>query len=338
MFRKQRKNYLGILFLVGVLLMTLMVGCSSDKTTGQAKSSGEAKTSGENAAGKKTFTVGVVLASSTNPLYVSMNKGIEAKAKELGLNIRSVIADEDQTRQANGIQDLVTAKVDALLVSPISVEGAIPAYEAAKQAGIPVISIARTLRRKDLEVTFVGMDLVRDGFKTGEWMAKKLNGKGKVAMLKGVSGASFTMDLEKGFKEAIAKYPDIKIVGEVNSAITKEQGLKNTENFLTANPQLDAIYNANDELALGCVQAVEAAGRLDKIIITGYGGTPPALNSIREGKLTATTTNRPYGWGMLGIQTVYDVLNGKKVPFPVDHATKIVDQEILKNTNPDDLK
>lgn len=337
MFRTQRKNYFGILLLLVVFLMTLMVGCSSDKTSGDTKTS-ETKTSGENTTEKKTFTVGVALASSTNPLYVSMYKGIEAKAKELGLNIRSVIADEDQTRQSNGIQDLITAKVDALLVSPISVEGAIPAYELAKEAGIPVISIARTMHRKDLETTFVGMDLVRDGRNTGEWLAKKLNGRGKIAMLKGVSGASFTMDLEKGFKEAIAKYPDIKIVGEVNSAITKEQGLKNTENFLTANPELDAIYAANDELALGAVQAVEAAGRLNKIVVTGYGGTPPGLASIREGKMTATTTNRPYGWGVLGIQTVFDVLNGKTVPFPVDHATKIVDQEILKNTNPDELK
>jgi len=124
----------------------------------------------------------------------------------------------------------------------------------------------------------------------------------------------------------------------VNSAITKEQGLNNTENFLTANPELDAIYAANDELALGAIQAVEAAGRLDEIIITGYGGTPPGLESVKEGKITATTSLRPYGWGILGIQTVFDVLNGKTVPNPVDHKTKIVDQEILKNTNPDELK
>jgi len=87
-----------------------------------------------------------------------MNKGIEDKAKELGLNLRSIVVDNDQTRQSNGIQDLITAQVDALLVSPITVEGGVPAYERAKEAGIPVISIARTLRRPDIETTFVGMD------------------------------------------------------------------------------------------------------------------------------------------------------------------------------------
>ncbi len=336
MFSAQRKKILGLALLMMFLFTTLMIGCSSSPTPGEKTS--ENKTSGDTKSKTKTFTVGVVLASSTNPLYVSMNKGIQDKAKELGVNIRSVIADEDQTRQNNGIQDLITAKVDALLVSPITLEGAIPAYESAKEAGIPVISIARTLKRQDIETTYVGMDIVQDGRNIGEWLAKKLNGKGKVAMLKGVAGASFTMDLEKGFKEAIAKYPEIKIVGEVNSAITKEQGLKNTENFLTANPQLDAIYAANDELALGSLQAVETAGRLNKILITGYNGTPPGLAAVKGGKMTVTTVLRPYGWGQLGIQTVFDVLNGKTAPNPVAHETKLVDQEILKNINPDELK
>lgn len=338
MLRLQRKNLTGIICVLGIFLITLIAGCSSGTTPPENKSATEIKSSTESSVEKKTFTVGVVLASSTNPLYVAMNKGIQDKAKELGVNIRTIIADESQTRQNNGIQDLITAKVNALLVSPITVEGATTAYEAAKNAGIPIISIARTLKRPDLETTFVGVSQVRDGRITGEWVAKKLYGKGKIAMLKGVAGASFTMDLEKGFKEAIAKYPDIKIVREVNSAITKEQGLKNAENFLAANPELDAIYAANDELALGAVQAAEAAGRLAKIIITGYSGSPPGLESIREGKMTATTANRPYSWGVLGIQTVFDILNGKKVPYPVDHPSKIVDQEILKNTNPDDLK
>ena len=146
------------------------------------------------------------------------------------------------------------------------------------------------------------------------------------------------MDLEKGFKEVLAKYPEIEIVGEVNSAITKEQGLKNTENFLTANPQLDAVYSANDELALGAVQAVEAVNRLKTTIVTGYGGTPPGLASIKDGKISATTSLRPVGWGILAIQTVQDALDGKKIPYPVNHPTRVVEQKTINEINPEDLK
>ncbi|MDT3701132.1 MAG: sugar ABC transporter substrate-binding protein [Thermincola sp.] len=306
--------------------------------SGCGKSQSESKNT-EKTNEKKTLSVGVVLSSSSNPLYVSMKQGIEAKGKELGVETKVFfVENNDQLRQSNAIQDLITSKVDALLVAPVTMEGAVPAYEAAKEAGIPIFSIARTIRRPDLETTFIGINQVEDGRKIGEWMGKRLNGKGEVAMLKGVSGASYAMDLEKGFKEGIAKYPDIKIVSEVNSNSTKEEGLKRSENILTANPELDGIYAVNDEMALGAIQAAESAGRLNKLIITGYGGTPPGLDAVKEGKMTATVANRPMGWGALGIQTVNDVLNGKTVSNPVAYDSILVDQEILKNTKPEDLK
>ncbi len=327
MSRILRKTKPVIILLILFMLTTLFSGC------------GQSQPVSNNKLEKKTFSVGVVLSSSANPLYVSLKQGIETKGQELGLKTRVIfVENNDQLRQSNAIQDLIMAKVDALLVSPVTVEGAVPSYEAAKKAGIPIISIARTIKRPDLETTYVGINQIEDGRKIGEWLAKRLNGKGKVAMLKGVAGASYAMDLEKGFKETIAKYPDIKIVAEVNSNSTKEEGLKRTENVLTANPELDAIYAVNDEMALGAVQATEAAGRLNKIIITGYGGTPPGLASVKEGKMAATVASRPYGWGVLGIQTIYDVLNGKTVPNLIDYPSKLVDQQTLKDTNPDDLK
>ena len=333
MTKMLRKTKPVLMLSILVILTILFSGCGKSQTD-----SGKSQADSSNAE-KKKVSVGVVLSSSTNPLYVSMKQGIEKKGQELGIETKVFfVENNDQLRQSNAIQDLITAKVDALLVAPVTVQGAVPAYEAAKNAGIPILSIARTIRRPDLETTFIGINQVDDGRKVGEWMAKRLNGKGKVAMLKGVSGASYAMDLEKGFKESIAKYPDIKIVSEVNSNSTKEEGLKRTENILTANPELDGIYAVNDEMALGAVQAAEAAGRLNKLVISGYGGTPPGLEAVKGGKITATVANRPASWGALGIQTVYDVLNGKTVSNPIKFESILVDQEILKKMNPEDLK
>lgn len=316
-----------------VILTILFSGCGKSQTDSGKSQADTGNTD------KKKLSVGVVLSSSSNPLYVSMKQGVEKRGQELGIETKVFfVENNDQLRQSNAIQDLITAKVDALLVSPVTLKGAIPAYEAAKNAGIPILSIARTIKRPDLETTFIGINQVDDGRKIGEWMAKRLNGKGKVAMLKGVSGASYAMDMEKGFKESIAKYPGIKIISEVNSNSTKEEGLKRTENILTANPELDGIYAVNDEMALGAIQAAEAAGRLNKLVITGYGGTPPGLEAVKEGKMTATVALKPASWGALGIQTVYDVLNGKTVPNPIIYDSLLVDQEILNKMNPEDLK
>lgn len=345
MFHPQTKRLGILLFVLVIALTAAVVGCgSSGSTTTTATPTTVAETTTvpsstdtTAAQGGGPYTIGLSLASATNPFYVGMQKGIEAKAAELGVTVRVVVANEDQSLQVNGVQDLVTQQVDAILISPISVEGSIAAYEAAKSAGIPIISLARTIKNPDLEATYVGMDIVQDGRNTGEWIATKLGGKGTVAMLKGPAGASFAMDLEKGVKEALAKYPDIKIVAEVNSPLTKEDGLKNTENILTANPDLGAIYCANDEIALGAVQAAESAGRLDKLAITGYNGVPPAIESIKAGKLAMTTALKAGSWGALALQTAVDILNGKSVGAQVANETKIVDQANVASLTAADL-
>lgn len=322
-----KKGFIFIL-LSSFLLSIAMAGCGK---TANEKSEGQAQKDIK-------YTIGIALASATNPLYVTMNKGITQEAEKLNLKLKTVIANEDQSRQVNGIQDLITSKVNAIIVSPITTEGSIVAYEAAQKAGIPVVSVARSIKRQDLESAYVGMDIVDDGRRIAKWLVDKLGGKGNVAMLKGVAGASFTMDLEKGFKEIMSQYPEIKIVAEYNSAITKEEGLKLAENILTANPKLNAIYAANDELALGAVQAAETAGRLNDILITGYNGVPAAIEAIKAGKLEMTISLRPFGWGQLAVDTVYDILEGKEVPEVVFNQTKIVDIDNVKNINPDEIK
>jgi len=322
------KKWLVFILLSAFILSIVIAGCG--ETVNKKKEVQAEKDS--------DYTIGIALASATNPMYVTMNEGITQEAEKINLKVRTVIANEDQSRQVNGMQDLITSEVNAIIVSPITTEGSIVAYEAAKKAGIPVVSVARSIKRQDLETAYVGMDIVEDGRRIARWLVDKLGGKGNIAMLKGVAGASFTMDLEKGFKEVMSQHPDIKIVAEYNSAITKEEGLKIGENILTANPTLNAIYAANDELALGAVQAVETAGRLNDILITGYNGVPAAIDAIKTGKLEMTISLRPFGWGQLAVNTVYDILAGKEVPKVVFNTTKIVDIDNVNSINPDEIK
>src|SRR4029450_8472310 len=132
-----------------------------------------------------------------------------------------------------------------------------------------------------------------------EWTARKLGGKGKVALLMGPSGAATFRNLGDGYSEVMAKYPGIEIVFRADGPLTRERGVKQAEDALAANPDLAAIYAANDDVALGAMQAVNAANRKGKTLVTGMNGVPPALRAVKEGNLAMAGEVKPAVGGRL---------------------------------------
>src|ERR1700726_2806749 len=234
------------------------------------------------ASAQEKTTIGVSLAQDDNPFYIAMLRGIRARATELGWDVATVSSNEDKLKQINGVQDLVAKGVKGVLISPIDAVGVNAAYDAAAAAKIPIVSLARGSTSPN-QTIHVAMDEVQVGRDIAEWTAKKLGGKGKVAMLLGPSGAPTFRNLAQGYTETMAKYPDIQIVFKTDGPLTRERGLKNTEDALVANPDLKAIYAANDDLALGAMQAVLASNRGGQTIVTGMNGVPPALRAVKEG-------------------------------------------------------
>ncbi|MEW5919366.1 MAG: sugar ABC transporter substrate-binding protein [Bacillota bacterium] len=320
------KKIAKVLLCVTLLLMLLVTYGCGQKATAPTPASG------------KQYTVGLSLASATNPFYMAMEKGIKQKAEELGINIRTVIAEEDVGRQVSGIEDLIVAKVDAILVSPISVDGLKVSYEAAKEAGIPAISIARSIANPELEAAFVGLDWYESGSVIGKWIADEIGGKGKVAMLAGPAGAYMVLRMTEAIKDVLAEHPGIEIVAELYSTHTKENGLRLAEDVLVANPDVDVIYCNNDELALGAVEAVEAAGRLGKVKVTGFNAVPGAVQSVREGRMAMTISLRPESWGKMAMEVVKNVLEGKHEGYLVEIDTLVVDYKNIAGLKTEDLQ
>jgi ABC-type sugar transport system substrate-binding protein len=157
------------------------------------------------------------------------------------------------------------------------------------------------------------MDEKQIGRDIAEWTAKAIGGEGKIAMLLGPSGAPTFRNLAEGYTEVMAKYPKITIAFRLDGPMTRERGVKQAEDALVANPDLKAIYTANDDVALGATQAVIAAGRAEQTLVTGMNGVPPALKSIKEGKLAMTIELNPYLWGRLGVDVLASYLKGDKV-------------------------
>ena len=264
---------------------------------------------GAGAAAEKT--IGVALASDTNPFYIAMLKGIETRAKELGYKVSVVTAEEDVARQLNGINDLIAKGVDGILASPIDAKALCSAFDKAKAAGIPMMAIARGSACK-AQLLHIAVDEIRVGREIAEWTARSIGGKGKIAMLAGPAGAQAFMNFARGYEEGIARHPGIEVVYRQELALTREMGLKHGEDALVAHPDIEAIYGANDELGMGAAQAVAAAGKKKAVIVTGMNGIPPAVRAVKRGAMDLTVVLNPVKWGILGVDTMDGHFKGRK--------------------------
>lgn len=277
------------------------------------------------AAAQQKTTIGVSLAQDDNPFYIAMLKGIRERAQELGWEVVTVSANEDKAKQIAGVQDLVARGVQGILISPIDAVGVNAAYDAAKAADIPIVSVARGSTSPN-QTLHVAMDETQIGRDIAEWIAKAIGGEGKVAMLLGPSGVPTFRNLGDGYAQVMAKYPKIQIVFRADGPLTRERGVKQSEDALVANSDLKAIYAANDDVALGAMQAVLAADRSGKTLVTGMNGVPPALRAVKDGKLAMTVELNPVLWGRLGVDVLASYLKGEKVEPRVFIKHVIIDQ------------
>src|SRR5579871_1970736 len=177
------------------------------------------------AGAQQKITIGVALAQDDNPFYIAMLRGIRVRAGELGWDVAAVSSNEDKLKQINGVQDLIAKGVKGILISPIDAVGVNAAYDAAAQAKVPIVSVARGSTSPN-QTLHVAMDEKQIGRDIAEWTAKRLGGKGQIAMLLGPSGAPTFKNLADGYMEVMAKYPDIKIVSKADGPLTRERGVK----------------------------------------------------------------------------------------------------------------
>lgn len=290
-------------------------------------------------AGADTLRVGISSPEAQNPFYVALANSAVATFKERGIEPILLSANSDVNEQINNINDLVASKVDAILVSPLDTEGPAGAIRRAKEAGIPIFMVARTLDPKfgPLQESFIGIHFDQIGQTKGEWV--RTNTKpGKIAMLLGPAGALVMVEQEKAFRKAV-EGAGYSVAFAQNSTQTRSNGLKLAEDALIANPDLVAIYAANDDLALGAAQAVRAAGLSESIAVVGLNGAPPALAAVHKGEMAATVLLDPVGWGATAANTVADFLLEQKKPNPfVTFDFKMVDKSNALGFIPENMR
>lgn len=272
-------------------------------------------------AGVAAQTIGFAISTLDNPFFVDLKDGAEAKAAELGVNIRVVDAGDDPARQLSGIEDLIAREVDLILVNPTDSAAVVPAILAANRAGIPVITVDRSADSGDV-VAYIASDNVLGGNMAGEFIAELLGGEGKVVELEGIPGTNAARERGQGFGEAIAEHPGIVIVARQEAGFDRARGLTVMENILQAQPEIDAVFAHNDEMALGALIAIQSAGRADKIVVVGFDATDDAVQAVQDGRMLATVAQQPRLIGALGVEVALKVLQGEQVdefvPVPLE--------------------
>lgn len=278
-------------------------------------------------------TIGVSLPQDDNPFYIAMKRGIESRTKELGWEAIFVSSQDDKARQINGVQDLVARGVKGVLISPIDAVAVNAAYDAAAAAKVPIISVARGSSSPN-QTLHVTMDEKQVGRDIAEWIMKAIGGKGKIALLNGPAGAGTFRLIDEGFREVAAKFPGVPIAFSQSGSLARERGVKQAEDALVAHPDLVAIYAANDDIALGAAQAVNAAGKKGKVLVTGMNGVPPALKAVKDGTIALTVELNPVQWGRLGVNVMAGYLKGEKFNQQIYIKHLLVDRKNIDEKLP----
>jgi len=275
---------------------------------------------------KKQYVIGVSLLKQDDDFYKALKQGLMDEAKKQNVSLQLDSADLDAAKQSSQVQNFVNSKVDAIVLCPVDSAAVGPTVGLANSKNIPVFT-ADVAAQSGKVVCHIASDNVEGGRLAGEYAAKLLNGKGNVAILD-LKTVSSVQDRVKGFKDAIAKYPGIKIVADEEVPDAKrENAVPKATNVLTAHPEINLIFGINDNVALGTLSALQQV-KNDKVMVVGFDAGSEAQTNIASGTspLKADAIQFPHLIGVMTIDAIVKSLNGEqvppKLPVPTDLVTK----------------
>jgi ribose transport system substrate-binding protein len=291
---------------------------------------------------KSTYKIGFAQTESNNPWRLAETASMRDEAQKLGYQLVYTDAAGSAAKQASDVNSMIAQGVDAIFLPPREDKPLVPVIKAAAKAGIPVFLIDRdvdhTMAKPGVDyVTFIGSDFVEEGQRVAAWLAKMVDGKAKIIELEGTTGSSPANDRKKGFDEAIKKWPGMTILASQSGDFARDKGRQVAQTLLQAHPDATAIYAHNDEMAIGAIAALEAAGKKPgkDVIVVSIDGEKDAVQAIIDGKLGATCECNPR-FGPKAFATMKDYAAGKTIPPYIKNEDRFYDssnaKEVLAST------
>jgi ABC-type sugar transport system, periplasmic component len=308
------------LLLVAVSLMLVLAACggnggksNSGGGNGGGNSQSDSGSNGGSSSGgdaKPKYRIGTATQGLSHEFIKALVESMQEKADELNVELIVMDSQDQIENQLNQVDNLISQKVDAIILNAVDFVGSSPAVERIKAAGIPLVEAITFTQNEDYDV-FVGTDPEQSGIMMGELLAEFLDGKGNVALLQGQIGHSAEITRGAGLQKALFdKYPDVKLITQQTANWNRDEAMSITEDWLQRFPEINAIAAQNDEMAMGALQAVEAAGRTD-IIVVGIDGIPDAMKAVKEGRLAATVLDNVTEEGKRAVEVAVGLIEGK---------------------------
>jgi ribose transport system substrate-binding protein len=243
-------------------------------------------------------TIAVFTKNQTNPFFNNVRVGAENAAKQLGAKIIQYVPTKPDSipEQMSQVEDVIVKKPDAIVFTPVDYKALIPGVEKMNAAGIPVINVTDHMAGGKI-VSYVGIDDYKVGRATAEALMKALGGKGNVVIIEGVKGSLSNQDRTRGLTEVTKSYPNVKLLAMQAGNFQRLNALQVMENLMQSFPQIDGVMAANDAMAIGAIEALDAANR--KATVVGINGTKEAVDAVKAGKLLASGQADPFMQGCI---------------------------------------
>jgi inositol transport system substrate-binding protein len=301
-----------------------LTGCSrSDSPASSA--------AGQDAAGQ--LVIGVSLLNLSSEFIVMLNQAMEAKAKEVGVQLIVNDAQRSAERQVQQVENFIAQRVNAIILNPCEVEASSPAVTKALASGIPIVNV--NSETKAAPTAFVGSRDEESARLAMEHIAERLGGRGQLAMMQGFLGQAAQIKRDQGARQVLSRFPEFKLVADQTAEWDRAKAMTLMENWIQAHgSKLNAVFAHNDEMGLGAVLALEQARMKDKVVVVSVDAIADALRAVKEGRLDATVFQDARGQGSAAVETAVKIARGqpyeKQVLIPFYLVTKTNVDEFLR--------
>lgn len=322
---KKLSTILSLIMIVALLLS----GCGNS-AKGPAPDSGKAGSAPADDLSKKEITV--ILKNLTNPFWITVKNGAEAAGVELGVKV-TVLAPlkaDNNEEQSQMVEQAIVNQADIVVLTPSDSNGIIPAAKKLNEANIPLVNLNTKIAGDSVKTeAFIAIENYDAGFQTVTRLCEMMEGKGEIMIIEGITGAQTSIDRVKGAIDAIANFPDIKLVAQQSGEYNRAKAMDVVQNLLQAHPNVKGIFCCNDEMALGSVEAIASAGKTGEILVAGIDANADAREAIKEGKMALSCDSQPYNQGYEGVANAVKVLKGEKLDSFIKLDMKVVGKEDL---------
>lgn len=315
-------KYNKLVILLIILLIFTFTGCIKTTSNNNADS-------GQNSKPKKK--IALVMKTLTNPFFIEMEKGARKAESELGIEliVKTGAQETSIAQQISIVEDLINSKVDAIVIAPGSSTDLIPVLKKAQDNNIKIVNIDNRLDKSACEkiglkdVPFISVNNEEGAYESAKYISDKIKVPTKVAIIEGIKDADNAESRRKGSLRAFDANPNIQVVASETANWKIDEAQNVTAQIFKRNPDIGALFCANDMMALGAIQFLDANNKKD-VLIAGFDDLDEAAAAIKSGKMQVTINQQADIQGYTGVKYALEMINGKSEPAETTVDVKLI--------------